>query len=108
MSKINVNVLAMNLLIAIALLIALFCGVKATVICDFDLNKLDICHAAINGKHPPKPNAKCCEVIKHANLPCLCTFKSFLPALGINPKKALALPRKCGLKTPSECRCKPE
>jgi hypothetical protein len=31
-------------------------------------------------------------------------YKSLLPALGINPTKALALPKKCGLKIPSGCR----
>ncbi|XP_045827070.1 putative lipid-transfer protein DIR1 [Trifolium pratense] len=104
MAQINVNVLIMNLLVFIALLITLFSGTKAIVICDINTDKLDVCKAAIIGKHPPKPNTKCCGLIKKADLDCLCRYKSLLSALGINPTKALALPRKCGLKTPPGCR----
>ncbi|KAJ1441306.1 Bifunctional inhibitor/plant lipid transfer protein/seed storage helical domain [Sesbania bispinosa] len=93
-----------HLLAITSLLIALLGGAKAVVVCGIDSTKLNLCHAAVTGKHPPKPNVKCCAVVRHANLPCLCKYKSILPALGINPTNALALPRKCGLKTPPKCR----
>jgi hypothetical protein len=104
MAQINVNVLIINLLVFVALFITLFGGTKAIVICDINTDKLDLCKAAITGKRPPKPNTKCCGLIKKADLSCLCRYKSLLPALGINPTKALALPRKCGLKIPYGCR----
>ncbi|KAK7305193.1 hypothetical protein VNO77_43094 [Canavalia gladiata] len=90
--------------LVVALLIGLLGGAKAVIFCDMNSTKLSLCYAAVTGKNPPKPNAKCCAVVKHANLPCLCRYKSILPAVGINPINALALPRRCGLKTPPECR----
>ena len=87
-----------------ALLIAMLGGAKAYVLCDIESNKLNLCFEAITGNHPQKPIEKCCELVKHANLHCFCRYKSVLPALGINPANAFALPHKCGLKTPPECR----
>ncbi|XP_068497897.1 putative lipid-transfer protein DIR1 [Phaseolus vulgaris] len=86
------------------LLIAMLGGAKAIVLCDTESSKLSSCYAAVTGQYPPKPNEKCCDVVKHSNLPCLCRYKSILPAFGFNPTNALALPSKCGLKTPPECR----
>lgn len=86
-----------------ALLIALLGGAQAVVLCNIDSNQLNLCRAAVTGQNPPPPDGKCCGVIRHANLPCLCRYKSILPSLGINPTNALALPRKCGLKTPPSC-----
>ncbi|KAG2394716.1 uncharacterized protein HKW66_Vig0079090 [Vigna angularis] len=86
------------------LLIAMLGGAKAIALCDTESSKLSACYAAVTGQHPPKPSEKCCDVVKHSNLPCLCGYKSILPAFGFNPINALALPRKCGLKTPPECR----
>lgn len=104
MTKININALVMNLLVFVAFLIALFGGANAIIVCSIDTNKLDVCHDAITGKRPPKPTTKCCALIKKADLSCLCRYKSLLPALGINPTKALALPKKCGRNTPAGCR----
>lgn len=104
MAKSNVNVLILNWLVFVALLITLFGGAKATEICNIDTNKLNLCKAAITGKNPPKPSARCCAVIKKGGLSCFCRYKSLLPALGINPTKVLALLKKCGLKPPSVCR----
>ncbi|KAK7288530.1 hypothetical protein RIF29_01991 [Crotalaria pallida] len=91
-------------LVALLLLISLLNGAKAYEFCDTDSAKLALCYAAVTGKHPPKPNEKCCEVIRHADLPCLCRYKNVLPAAGINPTNALTLPSRCGLKTPPECK----
>ncbi|KAK7387135.1 hypothetical protein VNO78_27663 [Psophocarpus tetragonolobus] len=90
--------------LVVALLIAMLGGAKAAVLCDIDSGELNLCYHAVAGNHPPKPNKKCCAVVKHANLPCLCSYKSILPALGIKPINALALPSKCALKTPPECK----
>ncbi|WVY94626.1 hypothetical protein V8G54_033714 [Vigna mungo] len=86
------------------LLIVMLGGAKAIALCDTESSKLSACYAAVTGQHPPKPSEKCCDVVKHSNLPCLCRYKSVLPAFGFNPTNALALPSKCGLKTPPECR----
>ncbi|XP_019447110.1 PREDICTED: putative lipid-transfer protein DIR1 [Lupinus angustifolius] len=102
MVKTNGNVLVQWLVTA--LLVALLGGAKAVVLCNIDSTKLNLCYAAVTGTHPPKPNGKCCEVVLHADLPCLCGYKSILPALGINPTNAFTLPKRCGLKTPPQCR----
>ncbi|TKY46969.1 putative lipid-transfer protein DIR1 [Spatholobus suberectus] len=102
MAKTNGNALVQWLVAT--LLIAMLGAAKAVVLCDIESSKLNLCYAAVTGKHPPRPNEKCCEVVKNANLPCLCRYKSILPAVGINPTNALTLPSRCGLKTPPECR----
>ncbi|QCE11826.1 hypothetical protein DEO72_LG10g3063 [Vigna unguiculata] len=85
------------------LLIALLGVAQAVELCNIDSDKLNLCRAAVSGRNPPPPDEKCCGVIRQANLPCLCSYKSILPALGINSKNALALPGKCGLQKPSNC-----
>ncbi|WVZ06656.1 hypothetical protein V8G54_020002 [Vigna mungo] len=85
------------------LFIALLGGAQAVVLCNIDSDKLNLCRAAVTGRNPPPPDEKCCGVIRQANLPCLCSYKSILPALGINSKNALALPGKCGLQKPPNC-----
>ncbi|KAE9598998.1 putative bifunctional inhibitor/plant lipid transfer protein/seed storage helical [Lupinus albus] len=57
----------------------------------------------MTGKHPRPPNGKCCALVRQANLACLCSYKSLLPSIGINPTNALALPAKCSLRTPPRC-----
>ncbi|XP_027368601.1 putative lipid-transfer protein DIR1 [Abrus precatorius] len=86
-----------------ALLISLLSGAKPFQICNIDSNQLKLCRAAVSGQNPPPPDEKCCAVIRQANLPCLCGYKSILPSIGINPKNALALPGKCGMKNPPNC-----
>ncbi|KAJ1392514.1 Bifunctional inhibitor/plant lipid transfer protein/seed storage helical domain [Sesbania bispinosa] len=89
-----------------ALLIALLSGAQAFSLCNIDSSQLNLCRAAVTGQSPPPPDEKCCGVVRHANLPCLCKYKSILPSLGINPTNAFALPSKCGLQTPPQCRGK--
>lgn len=89
-----------------ALFIALLGGAQAAqpaLVCNLDISKLELCRAAITGKKPPPPTKECCDVIKPANLPCLCSFKSVLPAYKIDSKNAMALPRKCGMRLPRAC-----
>lgn len=86
-----------------ALLIVMLGGAQAVVLCNIETTKLNACRAAITGKYPPPPTKKCCVIVRQANLPCLCSYKSLLPAAGIDPKNALALPGKCGLRIPRGC-----
>lgn len=95
--------LLVHWLVTALLLIALLGGANAIEICGLDTTKLDICHAAVTGRHPPKPNARCCALVRRANFACLCRYKSILPSFGINPTNAFALPRKCGLRKPPKC-----
>ncbi|CAN1290698.1 Putative lipid-transfer protein DIR1 [Linum perenne] len=76
-----------------------------TTNCRIDPSQLNICRPAVTGTDPPPPSSECCKVVKTSNLPCLCRFKDFLPAFGIDPHHALALPKQCGLNTPPECLC---
>ncbi|KAI9108501.1 hypothetical protein K1719_020385 [Acacia pycnantha] len=79
-------------------------GVEGVVLCNTDTTKLSLCRPAVTGAHPPPPTEACCAVARHADLACLCKYKSVLPALGIDPKKAIALFPKCGTTTPPQCR----
>ncbi|KAJ0103475.1 hypothetical protein Patl1_04052 [Pistacia atlantica] len=85
------------------LVIALVGGARAVPVCNIDTKQLDPCKPAVTGNSPPRPSKECCKVVSKADLPCLCSYKNVLPAVGINPKHALALPKKCGLKTPPQC-----
>jgi hypothetical protein len=87
----------------VALLFAMLSSTLAVVICNIESSQLKLCRAAASGRNPPNPSNECCDVIRHANLPCLCSYKFILPRYGINPAKAMALPGKCGLQTPSNC-----
>ncbi|XP_054793863.1 putative lipid-transfer protein DIR1 [Prosopis cineraria] len=79
-------------------------GVEGVVLCNTDTTKLSLCRPAVTGPHPPPPTEACCAVGRHADVACLCKYKSVLPALGIDPKKAIALPAKCGATTPPQCK----
>ncbi|MED6174395.1 hypothetical protein PIB30_068604 [Stylosanthes scabra] len=97
----------LKLLLAIALLvIALLSVSQAIVLCNLSTDKMDLCRAAVVGNNPRPPDEKCCAVVRSANLPCLCKYKSLLPALGINPKYVLALPAECGVQTPLPPSCR--
>ncbi|XP_010545262.1 PREDICTED: putative lipid-transfer protein DIR1 [Tarenaya hassleriana] len=66
-------------------------------ICNIDTNDLGQCRAAVTGNQPPPPTGECCGVIKRSDLSCLCKYKSYLPAVGIDPSKATTLLSKCGI-----------
>ncbi|KAE9584116.1 putative bifunctional inhibitor/plant lipid transfer protein/seed storage helical [Lupinus albus] len=89
--------------LVIAMVITMLYDAQGVVFCNIDSNNINVCRAAVTGQHPPPPNRKCCALVRQANLPCLCSYKSVLPSIGINPKNALALPAKCGLRTPPGC-----
>ncbi|XP_028758506.1 putative lipid-transfer protein DIR1 [Neltuma alba] len=79
-------------------------GTQGVVLCNTDTTKLSLCRPAVTGPHPPPPTEACCAVGRHADLACLCKYKSVLPALGIDPKKVMALPAKCGGTAPPQCK----
>ncbi|XP_038689507.1 putative lipid-transfer protein DIR1 [Tripterygium wilfordii] len=87
------------------LLIALMGGTRtwALPICNIESTQIELCRPAITGMYPLPPTRQCCNLVCQANLPCLCGLKSALPAFGIDPNQALALPQKCGLTTPPAC-----
>ncbi|KAL2247669.1 UNVERIFIED_CONTAM: hypothetical protein Sindi_2619200, partial [Sesamum indicum] len=92
----------------LALAVALVNGDAAaaatpSTICNVSVSELVKCLPAITGKSPPWPTKSCCSVISKANLHCLCNYKSEISKFGVDPAKALALPKKCGLKAPREC-----
>ncbi|GKV38713.1 hypothetical protein SLEP1_g46595 [Rubroshorea leprosula] len=95
--------LMVQLLVAV-LLTVLVAEAEAVVMCNIEMSNMELCRAAVTGRSPPSPTRKCCSLLRQANFPCLCNLKSVLPSLGINPRHALALPRKCNLVTPPECR----
>ncbi|GLT57545.1 hypothetical protein SLA2020_305110 [Shorea laevis] len=95
--------LMVQLLVAV-LLTVLVGEAEAVVVCNVEMSKMELCRAAVTGSSAPLPTKKCCALVRQANFPCLCNLKSVLPSLGINPRHALALPRKCNLVTPPECR----
>ncbi|KAI5674739.1 hypothetical protein M9H77_15103 [Catharanthus roseus] len=77
-----------------------------SIVCKVKVSELAECLPAIAGNSPPKPTKECCDVLKKADLHCLCRHKSDLSKFGANPAKALELPKKCGLKAPQECQTK--
>ncbi|MED6205569.1 hypothetical protein PIB30_018740 [Stylosanthes scabra] len=93
---------AMMKWVVAALVIAFLGGevAQAIVICKINTDNLTVCRAAVTGNRPPPPNQKCCNLIRRANITCLCEYKPALPALGINPANAMALPGKCGMQKP--------
>ncbi|KAK2377946.1 putative lipid-transfer protein DIR1 [Trifolium repens] len=89
--------------IVAALLFAILGSTLAFGICSTTSNKLSLCRDAVTGSNPPNPSNECCDVVRSANLPCLCSHKAFLRRYGINVANVLALPGKCGLQAPSNC-----
>ncbi|KAL9665627.1 hypothetical protein QQ045_021048 [Rhodiola kirilowii] len=72
-------------------------------ICNIIPSRLSLCRPAVTGKSPPPPTRRCCRVMLAVDLKCLCDYKDMLPALGLNPELAIALPKKCGLSLPVGC-----
>lgn len=75
-------------------------------LCNMDEDELDKCRPSVTKPNPvDPPPEECCEVLKKADLTCLCSYKEspMLPALGIDPGLALGLPSKCHLDPPQNC-----
>ncbi|KAA0048163.1 hypothetical protein IC582_001129 [Cucumis melo] len=91
------------------LLVLLLAGaVTSSPLCEIDTTDLEVCRPAVtppdHGKTLPLPTDACCSVVRRADLKCLCSLKYALPSFGINTANALALPSKCGVSPPPECR----
>lgn len=84
-------------------LIAIARGAINSTICNVDSTELAQCLPTISGKSPPPPTKGCCKVVRRVDMKCLCNYKSVLPSFGANPKLAMALPKKCGMKKRSKC-----
>ncbi|OWM81338.1 hypothetical protein CDL15_Pgr007376 [Punica granatum] len=97
---------SMKLALALALVLFVFAVADATEICKIDTAELAECLPAVTGKSPPRPTRKCCGIVRRADMHCLCQYRSVLPAMGIPPENAFALPKKCGLKARPKCRGK--
>ncbi|KAF8414197.1 hypothetical protein HHK36_002197 [Tetracentron sinense] len=95
---------ALVLGVVVMALITIVGGAKGMTICNMDTTELAQCLPAIQGRSPSPPTKGCCAVMQKADMHCLCTYKSVLPTFGINPALAMALPKKCGLKPPPQCR----
>ncbi|KAK9057200.1 hypothetical protein SSX86_024567 [Deinandra increscens subsp. villosa] len=76
---------------------------SSTIVCNVQLTDLLECLPAITGAHPPAPTRQCCKVMHRVNLPCLCRYKPKLATFGANPVAAMAVPKKCGIKTTPKC-----
>lgn len=90
--------------------VVLFCGnlvvlVEGGGLCNIDEEGLMACKPAITAPQPSAPTKYCCDLLRKANLECLCSYKdsSMLPYLGIDPNLAMELPSKCGIAPPSMC-----
>ncbi|KAL5548519.1 hypothetical protein UlMin_003750 [Ulmus minor] len=106
MDLVGAKVVLVKWALAICFMMLVSTKTSAVVLCDVDSNNLPECRPAVSGNSPSPPSEKCCAIVHQANLPCLCNYKSVLPAFGIDPVQAMELPKKCGLKTPRECHGK--
>lgn len=84
---------------------AVFPSEAAYSFCNVSLDELMSCKPAVTDP-PQKPTSECCNVVKSADLKCLCSHRSDLSIVpSINPKLALALPKKCKISSiPTECK----
>ncbi|PIN20545.1 hypothetical protein CDL12_06763 [Handroanthus impetiginosus] len=79
---------------------------SSSSICNVKVSELAECIPAITGKSPRQPTKSCCSAMLKADLHCLCEYESQFRKFGVDPANALALPRKCGLKLPKDCKKK--
>ncbi|CAN4086980.1 unnamed protein product [Withania somnifera] len=70
---------------------------QAQGICNVSGEELMSCKPSVTPPNPTAPTAQCCSALSHADMACLCTYKNWLPSLGIEPNLAMQLPTKCKL-----------
>ncbi|CAN6479205.1 unnamed protein product [Victoria cruziana] len=91
-----------------AVLAVLVASTAAFSICGIDAGEFYGCLPAIRGpsRSPSPPSSACCDAIEKADLNCLCGYKDspLLSSFGINPRLAMALPRRCNLLSPPTCQ----
>uniref|UniRef100_A0A0A0LBB0 Bifunctional inhibitor/plant lipid transfer protein/seed storage helical domain-containing protein n=1 Tax=Cucumis sativus TaxID=3659 RepID=A0A0A0LBB0_CUCSA len=101
------NKSSVALFLRLLFLVMVLAETTATLLCKVDTKELCVCRPAVaplHGKPLQPPTERCCSVLRSADLKCLCNLKSILPSAGINATIALALPSKCGIPSPPECR----
>ncbi|KAI3466449.1 hypothetical protein Pfo_023112, partial [Paulownia fortunei] len=106
MAKTGSTLLLMCTLAAVVVVAMVNGDAAATpsTICNVKVSELAECIPAITGKSPPSPTKSCCSVMNKTSLRCLCNYKSEFSKFGVDPANAMALPQKCGLKLPRECK----
>ncbi|KAM3207826.1 hypothetical protein ACQJBY_062850 [Aegilops geniculata] len=77
-------------------------------ICNISSGGIRACQPAAAIHNPTDaPSAACCAALAGADLPCLCRYKNvgamWVRFYKIDVKRAMALPRKCGLAMPANC-----
>ncbi|KAL6000322.1 hypothetical protein ACLOJK_024017 [Asimina triloba] len=91
------------LVLAAAAAIAGIRSAGAMTICNMDVGDLEECKDAVTGTYPPAPTPNCCNALSTGDLTCLCNYKGRLKSFGIDPKRAMALPAKCGITSSPKC-----
>ncbi|KAI4302958.1 hypothetical protein MLD38_038644 [Melastoma candidum] len=73
-------------------------------ICNVSIDEVETCLPAVTRGRPTNPTGTCCSVLKRADLPCLCGYKTsiFIPSY-VDINLAMGLPSKCGLRRPANC-----
>ncbi|KAF5781208.1 putative lipid-transfer protein DIR1 [Helianthus annuus] len=90
----------LSCLLTITLIVSVSC---TNTVCNVPLTDLMECLPAITGARPPAPTRQCCKVIRRVDLPCLCRYKPQLAKFGANPEAAMAVPKRCGVKSTPRC-----
>lgn len=92
-------------LAAAAMVLLLVVGAEA--VCNMSNEQFMSCQpAAAKTTDPPAPPTQaCCDALGGADLDCLCGYKNspWMGVYNIDPKRAMELPAKCGLRTPDNC-----
>ncbi|CAA0805980.1 Bifunctional inhibitor/lipid-transfer protein/seed storage 2S albumin superfamily protein [Striga hermonthica] len=93
------------LFLVLALMAAFLGRAAAFSVCNVTEEGLEACKPSVTQPSPVPPSTECCHAVSGADLKCLCSYRNsfMLPALGIDPDLALALPAKCNLPPPADC-----
>ncbi|KAF3780543.1 putative lipid-transfer protein [Nymphaea thermarum] len=103
----KLKMMSMAVLMA-ALVLSACTAARTQGLCNMSQDGFTACKPAVTSSFlasTPDPSAACCAAIAGADMRCLCSYKDskVLPALGIDPKLAMALPEKCGVALPNPC-----
>ncbi|XP_050206614.1 putative lipid-transfer protein DIR1 [Mercurialis annua] len=99
----STKVAALVVLVTVA---AIFPVTRSLTLCNMNDDGVMACKPSVTKPEPVAPPSEaCCNALKGADLTCLCSYRNslMLPALGIDPDLALALPAKCNLTPPANC-----
>lgn len=93
------------LMVAVTTEVKLVHIADAQTICNMSGQELMSCRPAVTPPNPSAPSPVCCNALKHADIPCFCSYKNsnWLSPFGIDPNLALQLPEKCNFPRPANC-----